>query len=269
VPEDLTCPICLQLFDDPVCWPNPQCNGSHHFCRPCIERMATTPLRRLCPICRAPSALPILDQLWTLPVSEELSARLEADYPAAFAASVARRTAAQVAHEALPRFELPLIPNLETTISSDAASKLSRGRVVDVNFFTAEHFLALAAALANKHARSRFALLMEGQRWGYIAGVSSPQLFLPGKFPATMREAVAHLRMKRKCGKGVMLKMKVVLVDTFHLEGTPREELVDAETAAYLGMGLGGQGVPLRMATLVASPLGDVQPFEVLRRHAR
>ena len=36
-----------------------------------------------------------------------------------------------------------------------------------------------------------------------------------------MREAMAHLRMKRKCGKGVMLKMKVVLVDTFRLEGEP------------------------------------------------
>lgn len=44
--EDLTCPICCEIFADPVLL---QC--SHSFCRSCLKRCWDTGLRE-CPVCR-------------------------------------------------------------------------------------------------------------------------------------------------------------------------------------------------------------------------
>lgn len=44
--EDLTCPICCEIFADPVLL---QC--SHSFCRSCLERCLDRGLRE-CPVCR-------------------------------------------------------------------------------------------------------------------------------------------------------------------------------------------------------------------------
>lgn len=44
--EDLTCPICCEIFDDPVLLP-----CSHSFCRSCLKHCWDTGLHE-CPVCR-------------------------------------------------------------------------------------------------------------------------------------------------------------------------------------------------------------------------
>ncbi|XP_036412973.1 nuclear factor 7, brain-like [Colossoma macropomum] len=45
--QDLTCPVCLEIFTDPVILP-----CSHSFCRKCLERSWQEKLENNCPVCR-------------------------------------------------------------------------------------------------------------------------------------------------------------------------------------------------------------------------
>ncbi|XP_062404387.1 E3 ubiquitin-protein ligase TRIM35-like [Sardina pilchardus] len=48
--EDLCCPVCCELFQDPVCL-----GCSHSVCRGCLRLFWTKDARRECPVCRTPS----------------------------------------------------------------------------------------------------------------------------------------------------------------------------------------------------------------------
>ncbi|XP_066517233.1 E3 ubiquitin-protein ligase TRIM35-like [Hoplias malabaricus] len=50
--EDLLCPVCLEIFKDPVIL-----SCSHSFCRACIEEHWNNCLRRDCPVCRERSVI--------------------------------------------------------------------------------------------------------------------------------------------------------------------------------------------------------------------
>lgn len=45
--EDLSCPVCCEIFQDPVLLP-----CSHSFCRRCLERFWKSAILRSCPVCR-------------------------------------------------------------------------------------------------------------------------------------------------------------------------------------------------------------------------
>lgn len=45
--EDLSCPVCCEIFQDPVLLP-----CSHSFCRSCLEHFWESAVFRSCPVCR-------------------------------------------------------------------------------------------------------------------------------------------------------------------------------------------------------------------------
>lgn len=254
MPQELTCPICFDLFEDPIDWPSPQCE-QHHFCRMCVHKLcesATT--RSVCPICRATSSAPVRDILWSLPVNEVLNARIQAEYPEAYAKSIAAQEERLRRQAELPRVSLPLFESMQRLMTVDAESTLKRGKSVDIFLSTNEQILTLSAVLAKKGPQ-RFGILLQGQRSGYIAGIVSPNL-LPSKKAKTTLEVLSALRFKGKIGHGP-LKMKILLVNTFSLE----EEILEkpADVQAFFGS---STGVPLRMGTLIAGPLGDIKAYE-------
>lgn len=169
-PIELLCPICFNLLDDPVTWPAPQCEEKHNFCRHCIETMCETrEVKSLCPICRAPSTVPVLDQLWTLPVDEILNERLKTEYPEHHAESMARRERKHAEYDALPRICVPVFESCEHQLAEPSRERLHRGKKVDFRISKPEHLLLLATCFANPET-TRFGILLEGERWGYIAG---------------------------------------------------------------------------------------------------
>lgn len=169
-PIELLCPICFNLLDDPVTWPAPQCEEKHNFCRHCIETMCETrEVKSLCPICRAPSTVPVLDQLWTLPVDEILNERLKTEYPEHHAESMARRERKHAEYDALPRIRVPVFESCEHQLAEPSRERLHRGKKVDFRISKPEHLLLLATCFANPET-TRFGILLEGERWGYIAG---------------------------------------------------------------------------------------------------
>ena len=171
---EVLCPICFNLFDDPVTWPAPSCEEKHNFCRGCLFLMCDSKeLKSLCPICRAQSTVPILDQLWTLPVDPVLNARIAAEYPEHHALSMAKRERKQREYESLPRTTLPIFVNFERQVGFDCSS-LHRGKVVDFRIFEPAHALLLATCFANPET-TRFGLLLAGETWGYIAGSTSAE----------------------------------------------------------------------------------------------
>lgn len=266
LPEELTCPICYELYDDPVCWPAPSCIEKHHFCRPCIQRLCeSTTLESLCPLCRAPSNNPILDHLWALPIDDALNARLESEYPEHYATSMARREERQLEYANLPRIVVPLLFDFQRYLSGHSERDLGRGKVVSILLSKPEHFLVLANALTSantKHVK-RFGVLMEGERWGYVAGIVSPELFSQSNTPKTAKQVIAQLRVSRKVGRGGSIKLKILLVDTFRLDGEPVVETADRDMKGFLGA---RDDVPLSIGTLITSPLGDVKAHETSNR---
>lgn len=45
--DDLSCPICCDIFKDPVLLP-----CSHSFCKACLQRFWDSGISRVCPVCR-------------------------------------------------------------------------------------------------------------------------------------------------------------------------------------------------------------------------
>ena len=89
---DLCCPICLELYHEPVRWPVAKaidCCGST-FCRACVETCLATSLR--CPICRTNATH---TDVTMLPVDDELAAKCVASHPilAAERAAIAAKLA--------------------------------------------------------------------------------------------------------------------------------------------------------------------------------
>ena len=327
-PIEVLCPICFNLLDDPVTWPAPSCEEKHNFCRGCLSIMCDSKdLKSLCPICRAPSTVPILDQLWTLPVDPVLNARIEHDYPEHHAESVVKRERKQREYEALPRVIIPIFDKPETQVGGAGfdCSSLHRGKVVDFRIFTPEHALLLATCFANPEPR--FGLLLEGETWGYIAGgtlpdhsanndiplslrnprltrsslvgacacacvpvclcacvpvclcacvpacvcvsplrcahappVISPKLFEAGKPPKSVGQALAKLIMQRQVLKKV-LKVQILIVDSFRLDGPLTSEPVPHDLASMLNYKDPSQATPIKFGKVLCSPLGDVPTY--------
>ncbi|XP_041843036.1 tripartite motif containing 35-28 [Melanotaenia boesemani] len=47
--QDLTCPVCADIFNDPVLMP-----CSHSFCRECLQKSLAQSVSKTCPVCREP-----------------------------------------------------------------------------------------------------------------------------------------------------------------------------------------------------------------------
>uniref|UniRef100_A0AAR2KD27 RING-type domain-containing protein n=1 Tax=Pygocentrus nattereri TaxID=42514 RepID=A0AAR2KD27_PYGNA len=49
--QDLSCPVCFEIFNDPVIL-----SCSHSFCRTCLQRSWEEKMERECPVCRCQSS---------------------------------------------------------------------------------------------------------------------------------------------------------------------------------------------------------------------
>ena len=186
----------------------------------------------VCPICRAPSSAPILDLLWTLPVSEAVNTQIEKEFPEEYSKGLVERQARQPRHAALPRISVPLFENTSRMMTIDAESALKRGKAVDIYLTEPSQFLALAAVLAKKGPQ-RFGILMRGQQWGYVAGIVAPNLLpretqLVARKQLTNLEVLSSLRFTGRIGHAGSprgpLKIKILLVNTFSVDQETREE---------------------------------------------
>ena len=220
-PIEFTCPICLDLFSDPVCWPVEQC-AYHKFCRECLDR-SVFKLASRCPICR--SATTITD-VWALPTDEGLAAEIAAAYPEQHATNVRRSTALRQCLESLEKLALPLLEHVENTLHPRTlralgdGSSIKSGATLEVQLRTPQHFLLLATCLSatqSPNQKKRFGLLFDGQtQRGFLAGIVSPQL----PTYRSVAEGLTRLYFARQHFKQPMV-LKLLLVDTFALHGPP------------------------------------------------
>ena len=224
IPEVLTCPICLDLMADPVAWPAPHC-GEHSFCRECLER-SVHKLSSRCPICRTPARI---DDVWSLPCNGNVVALLESDFPERHAESMRRSQLRRERFLGVPRLNVPVLQSFEQLLSQHSERDISRlgcrpGTKINLTIFSPSHYLLLATSISSHEAsaNARFGLLLEGQSWGFVAGIVSP------RFPK--RESVSEALAKLYFDKGGFTRpitLTVLLVDTFTLDGAPRPEECD------------------------------------------
>jgi len=160
-------------------------------------------------------------------------------------------------HEEQAAAELDLLRSRDAAlpivvpIVADLAAPIvaPRGKQIMLALTTPEQVVSLAAALANPTAQQRFGLLIEGQNWGYLAGVVSPRL-PPQKKPPTIKEILVQWRFSGRVDKP--LKLTLLLVDTFHLDAEPREEAVEVAVGKIVNS---PEVKPIRIGTLrMASP---------------
>jgi len=232
IPDDLLCPICYHLYDEPVSWPTPAC-ADHVFCRRCIEQYC----RRMksadvCPICRshATTEKRVLNEIWKLPINDVTEARIRADFSEQHAQHQQRRAERwQTRGLYVPLFA-DFTRCLVSTTRPGSSGELYCGKTVEIVINSPVQFLTLATALSqplNSPSSGRFGLLLDDQAWGFIAGLISPKLPRGKSIRATLSQmCLRGGKWSFKC-----LVIKCLLVDTFTLECPPQKAEVDPTIA--------------------------------------
>jgi hypothetical protein len=257
-PEDLTCPICYNLFDEPCTLPSCQ----HAFCRMCIKKCVESKMVAQCPVCRSSSNIAPgtaqADVLCSLPVDEELDARIAEAYPRQHAESIARRKLDAYMEESART--VPIMSNFEP-YSLVHPKAIKKGSTIRLHLSEPGHLLMLAHCLTKGGGENRrFGLLGAGQRSGFVVGIMTPGL----ESCATLGQAQAKVAWKR--GSNRALTIQALVIDQFKLLSTTRLGLVDREE---LPASEEPQIVPSRQAThgqaLVPVDVGDLSPEQATR----
>ena len=223
-PLELSCPVCLNLLDDPVSWPSARCRV-HPICRSCLLKSSECMSMR-CPVCRAPAPLEeefSLSSIWKLPVHTLFDDEIRETFPDEWSSNLQRRA---------PNLTLPLF---EEQFVQKQRKGVKCGDTLSLKFTEPRHLLLLCKCLSDKQI-SRFALLPEGSATGFIAGLVSHRAFgkrrpvdcimsLLFAFPESFRGP----KSSKPC-----LTVDVLLVDTFQLAGPPTATAVEAETAIVM-----------------------------------
>lgn len=150
----------------------------------------------------------------------------------------------------VPRVSLPLLEGFEALFTERTRVAMSRGRqikcgaMVELTLCKPAHYMMLAHVLVGPKVK-RFGCLFAGQAWGFLAGIVSPKL----RQEDNIGDALARLFFLRK-GFHNALTLKLLLVDTFTLDGTPRREPMSGSLLRRLG-GLMGNEVDVTIGRLV------------------
>lgn len=224
VPHNLTCPVCLGVFDEPCSLP--VCG--HTFCRSCLIRCATHRVLTRCPVCRAEPTHEAKEEeqlnstqeqmVRELITDESIDSEVKAAFPKEHAASMARREL-RLKMECGAR-ELPLMDGCGTACSM-VITGLKVGSKAKLNFSKPGHYTMLAHSISVPGA-PRFGLLLPGETKGLVVGIMAPLFKRCDSF------AEAHRKVFQTCGKrwSMSLVLEVLVVDTFTLLGK-----------SYLGQG--------------------------------
>ena len=137
----------------------------------------------------------------------------------------------------MPRLTLPLFEFVENSLHPRTLATLARpgthvkvGGTLELQLRRPEHFLLLAISLTSKSNHARFELFFDGQaRVGYLAGVVQPRL---PSYPS-VREAITRLYFHHHHFKKPM-ELKLLLIDTFTVEGEPHRNTGSVEFAHLL-----------------------------------